>query len=59
MLHAQVDAPDQKQAIYDLIDTIDGPLTNDWSGEKLTKDKAKAYVRDYQTWWTDPQGKSR
>jgi len=44
---AQHDTPDQKEALCDLIDAINGPITNDWSGETLTKDEAKAYVREY------------
>jgi hypothetical protein len=44
---AQRDTDDQKQAIYDLIDAIDGPITNDWSGESMTKEAAKKYVKEY------------
>jgi hypothetical protein len=44
----QRDSATQKQAICDLIDAIDGPITNDWSGEKMTKDEAKAYVMEYK-----------
>ncbi len=43
----QDDTPEQKQIICDLIDAIDGPITNDWSGEKMTKDEAKKYVLEY------------
>ena len=43
----QRDTPEQKQAICDLIDAIEGAITNDWSGKKLTKDEAKAYVMEY------------
>lgn len=45
----QKDTPDQKQALCDLIDAIDGEITNDWSGETLTKDEAKKYVLEYRT----------
>jgi hypothetical protein len=45
---AQHDTPEQQQALCDLIDAIDGPITNDWSGEKLTKEQAKAYIREYR-----------
>lgn len=38
----------QRQAICDLLDAIDGPITNDWSGEKMTKDEAKKYVLEYR-----------
>jgi len=43
----QHDTEGQKQAICDLIDAIDGPITNDWSGEDMTKDEAKKYVLEY------------
>lgn len=43
----QRDTPDQKQALCDLIDAIDGPIENDWSGETMTKDAAKKYVLEY------------
>src|SRR3546814_18865914 len=36
---AQHDTPEQKQALCDLIDAINGPITNDWSGETMTKDE--------------------
>ena len=39
--------PEQKEMLCELIDTIDGTITNDWSGEQMTKDDAKAYVREY------------
>ena len=44
----QRDTPAQKQAICDLIDAIDGTITNDWSGEDMTKDEAKQYVMEYR-----------
>ena len=44
---AQSDTPDQKQAICDLIDAINGPITDDWSGENMTKEEAKRYVLEY------------
>lgn len=37
----------QKAALCDLIDSIDGEIMNDWSGEKMTKDEAKKYVMEY------------
>lgn len=43
----QRDTPKQKEAICELIDAIDGPIENDWSGEKMTKDEAKKYVMEY------------
>ena len=44
----QRDTADQKQAICDLIDAIDGEIQNDWTGEMMTKDEAKKYVREYR-----------
>lgn len=43
----QKDTQGQKQALCDLIDAIDGEITNDWSGETLSKEKAKEYVLEY------------
>lgn len=43
----QRDTPEQKQAICDLIDAINGPIHNDWTGDAMTKDEAKAYVLGY------------
>lgn len=43
----QRDTPDQKDALCDLIDAINGPVENDWTGEQMTKDEAKKYVREY------------
>lgn len=37
----------EKVALCGLIDAVDGPITNDWSGEKMTKDEAKKYVLEY------------
>ena len=44
---AQRDTEDQKKALCDLIDAIDGTITNDWSGEDMSKDEAKRYVMEY------------
>jgi len=44
---AQHDTADQKQALCDLIDAIDGKISNDWTGENMTKDEAKKYVMEY------------
>lgn len=38
----QQDSPEQKAALCDLIDAIDGKIENDWSGEEMTKDEAKS-----------------
>lgn len=43
----QNDTPEQKQIICELIDAIDGPIDNDWSGEAMTKAEAKEYVLNY------------
>jgi hypothetical protein len=44
---AQRDTDTQKEALCDLIDAVDGEIWNDWDGKIMTKDEAKAYVRDY------------
>ena len=44
---SQRDTEAQKDALCELIDAIDGPIQNDWSGEMMSKDEAKSYVRDY------------
>lgn len=46
---AQCDTPEQKQLICKLIDAVDGEITNDWSGETMTKDEAKEYIQTYNT----------
>lgn len=43
----QRDTPDQKQALCDLIDAIDGEIKNDWSGETMSKEDAKKYVMEF------------
>jgi hypothetical protein len=45
----QRDTAKQKQALCELIDAVDGPITNDWSGEQMTKDEAKKYVLEYRS----------
>jgi hypothetical protein len=45
---AQRDTAEEKQALCDLIDAIDGEIMNDWSGEVMTKDEAKKYVLEYR-----------
>jgi len=44
----QVDTPEQRLLICELIDAIDGPITNDWTGETMTRDEAKRYVTEYR-----------
>lgn len=39
--------PAHKKALCELIDVVDGDIWNDWSGEKMTKNQAKDYVRNY------------
>lgn len=46
MAMVRLDDP-EKEALCGLIDAIDGPIQNDWTGEMMTKDEAKEYVRDY------------
>lgn len=43
----QHDTAEQKQALCDLIDAVDGDIKNDWSGEVMSKDEAKKYVMEY------------
>jgi hypothetical protein len=43
----QHDTPEMKQALCDLIDVLDGEITNDWTGKTMTKDEAKLYVLNY------------
>ena len=44
---AQRDTPEQKQALCNAIDVVDGEIWNDWDGVAMTKDEAKAYVMNY------------
>lgn len=43
----QQDTPNQRQALLDLIECIDGTIENDWTGEMMTKAEARKYVLDY------------
>jgi hypothetical protein len=44
----QHDTATQKEAICELIDLVEcDEIFNDWSGETMTKDEAKRYVREY------------
>ncbi len=45
----QRDTDAQRQAICDIIDALDGTITNDWTGEQMTKDEAKKYVLEYRS----------
>lgn len=44
----QEDTEKQKSIICDLIDECKGVIQNDWTGEYLTKQEAKAYVLNYR-----------
>lgn len=44
---AQQDNEAQKRALCALIDAVDEPIQNDWSGDEMTKADAKKYVMDY------------
>lgn len=44
----QRDTDTQRQALLDLIDAMNGPIYNDWSGEEMTKDQAKKYITEYR-----------
>lgn len=43
----QKDTETQKDALCDLIDAVNCDVLNDWTGEFMSKDEAKTYVRDY------------
>lgn len=43
----QRQTPEQRELICALIDAIDGDIHDDWNGGTMTKDAAKAYVREY------------
>jgi len=44
---AQRDTPEQKEALYALIDAIDGEIWLDWDGKQVSKEEAKEYIRNY------------
>lgn len=41
------DTPEQKRILCELIDAVDGDITNDWSGEDMSKEKSKKYIMEY------------
>jgi len=43
----QEDTPRQKEIILELIDECNGEIWNDWDGVKMTKKKAKDYIKNY------------
>jgi hypothetical protein len=45
----QKDNQEQKQALIEIIDAIDGEIMNDWEGKAMTKDEAKDYILSYRT----------
>ena len=42
------DTTEQIERLCDLIDAIDGEIHNDWTGQTMTKDEAKLYIREYR-----------
>ena len=48
-MSAMADRPDEKRRaiLCELIDQLDGEIQNDWSGEMMSKDEAKKYVKEY------------
>ena len=45
-----MERPDEarKAILCELIDQLDGEIKNDWSGEIMSKDEAKRYVKEYR-----------
>lgn len=43
----QRDTPEQKEALCDLIDVVDGEVWNDWEERVMSREEAKHYVREY------------
>lgn len=49
---AQKDTPRQKELICQMIDKVNGPIQNDWTGETYDdKEKAKEYILEYGNKW--------
>ena len=48
-MSAMMDRPDVEriEVLCKLIDQLDGTIQNDWTGEMMTKEEAKEYLRDY------------
>lgn len=38
---------EHKAALCEVIDAVDEPIVNDWSGEEMTRDEAKHYINNY------------
>lgn len=45
---AQRDTDEQKAALCEAIDALNGEIWNDWDGETMTKEAAKKYVMEYR-----------
>jgi len=45
---AQRDTPRQVEILCELIAACRGPIYNDWTGERMTKEEATDYVRSYR-----------
>lgn len=43
----QDDTEEQRNALYEVIDSVDGKIINDWSGETLSKEEARHYIFEY------------
>ena len=43
----QMDTPEQKQILCELLRVHQGPIINDWSGEEMTVEQASSYVLEY------------
>jgi hypothetical protein len=43
----QRQTPKQRELICAIIDAVEGEIYDGWNGGTMTKDAAKAYVRDY------------
>lgn len=50
------DTAEQKRALCDLIDAIDGEIENAWTDKPMTKDEAKKYVMEYDGGRTRAEG---
>lgn len=46
---AMMDCPtvERIEILCKLIDQLDGTIQNDWTGEMMSKEEAKQYLRDY------------
>lgn len=43
----QEDTQEEKLALCNLIDAIEGDIWSDWTGKKMSKKQAKKYVMEY------------